>query len=66
MVNIQCEQMLKHFNNIAVTQSTTQKHLRMILDVKVDFQRHLKNIYSKVHKTKGLLCKLHNTLPRLP
>ena len=55
-----------HFNNIAVTQSTTQKHLRMILDVKVDFQRHLKNIYSKVHKTIGLLCKLHNTLPRLP
>ena len=54
-----------HFNNIAVTQSTTQKHLVMLLDVKLDFQGHLKNIYSKVNKTIGLLRKLHNILPRL-
>ena len=38
----------------------------MPLDVKLDFQGHLKNIYSKVNKTIGLLRKLHNTLPRLP
>ena len=38
----------------------------MILDVKLDFQGHLKNIYSKVNKTIGLLRKLNNTLPRLP
>ena len=55
-----------HFNNIAVTQSATQKHLGMLLDDKLDFQGHLKNIYSKVNKTMGLLRKLHNTLPRLP
>ena len=55
-----------HFNNIAVTQSRTKKHLGMILGVKLDFQGHLKNIYSKVNKTIGLLRKLHNTLPRLP
>ena len=55
-----------HFNNIAVTQSATPKHLSMLLDVKLDFQGHLKNIYSKVNKTMGLLRKLHNTLPRLP
>ena len=55
-----------HFNNIAVAQSTTQKHLGMLLDVKLDFQEHLKNIYSKVNKTIGLLPELHNTLPRLP
>ena len=53
------------FNNIAVTQSTTQKHLVMLLDVKLDFQGHLKNIYSKVNKTIGLLRKLHNALPTL-
>ena len=47
-----------HFSNIAVIQSTTQKHLGMLLDPK--------NIYSKANKTTGLLCKLHNTLPRLP
>ena len=55
-----------YFNNIIVTQSKTQKQLSMLLDVKLDFQGHLKNIYSKVNKTIGLLRKLHNTLPRLP
>ena len=56
-----------YFNNIAVTQSTTQKHLGMILDIKLDFQGHLENIYSKVDKIIGLLRKLNNTLlPRLP
>ena len=48
-----------------MTQSTTQKHLGMILDVKLDFQGQLKNIYSKVNKTIGLLRKLNNTLSRL-
>ena len=38
----------------------------MILDVKLDFQGQLKNIYSKVNKTIGLLRKLNNTLPGLP
>ena len=32
-----------HFNNIAVTQSMSQ-NLGMLLDVKLDFQGHLKNI----------------------
>ena len=47
------------FNNIAMTHSTTEKGLGMLLDVKLDFQGHLK-------KTTGLLRKLHNTLPKLP
>ena len=49
-----------------MTQSTIQKHLVMLLDVKLESQEHLKNIYSKVNKATGLLRKLHNTLPRLP
>ena len=49
-----------------MTKSTIQKYLGMLLDVKLDFQGHLKNIYSKDNKTIGLLRKLHNTLPRLP
>ena len=32
-----------HFNNIAVTQSMSQ-NLGMLLDAKLDFQGHLKNI----------------------
>ena len=38
----------------------------MLLDIKLDFQGHLKNIYNKVNVTIGLLPKPYNTLPRLP
>ena len=38
----------------------------MLLDVKMDFQGHLKNIYSKVNKKVSLFRKFHKTLPRLP
>ena len=48
-----------------MAQSTTRKHLGMLLDVKLDFQGHLKNIYNKVNKAIGLLRKVHKTLPRL-
>ena len=36
------------------------------MDVKLDFQGHLKNIYSEVNKTVGLLRKPLNILSRLP
>ena len=36
----------------------------MILDTKLDFRLHLKNVQNKVNKTKGLLHKLQDTLPR--
>ena len=48
------------FNNNIVTQSLTQKHLGMFLDTKLDFQEHLKSIFSKVNKTSDLLRKLHH------
>ena len=54
------------FHNNTVTQSVTQKPLGMLLDTKLDFQGHLKSIFSMVNKTIGLLRKLHNTLPRFP
>ena len=54
------------FNNNIVTQSLTQKHLGMFLDTKLDFQEHLKSIFSKVNKTIGFLRKLHHILPRSP
>ena len=38
----------------------------MFLDTKLDFQEHLKSIFSKVNKTIGLLRKLHHILPRSP
>ena len=36
----------------------------MVLETKLDFDLHLKNVQSKVNKTIGLLCKLQNILPR--
>ena len=38
----------------------------MILDTKMDFQEQLKDKYSKISKTIGLLRKLHKILTRLP
>ena len=52
------------FNNSPVQQTTSQKHLGMILDTKLDFQEHLKAIFNKVNKTIGVLRKLQNILPR--
>ena len=40
-----------------VIQSTTYKHVGIILDTKLDFQEHLKDKLSKISKTVGLLKK---------
>ena len=36
----------------------------MVLETRLDFNLHLKNVQNKVNKTIGLLRKLQNTLPR--
>ena len=36
----------------------------MVLDTKLDFNVHIKNVQSKINKTKELLRKLQNILPR--
>ena len=46
-----------YFNNKSVKQVPSQKHLGMILDNKLNFQEHLKNILNKVNKTIELLQK---------
>ena len=38
------------FNKNIVIQSITQKHLRMFLDTKLNFQEQLKSIFSKISK----------------
>ena len=52
-----------YFNNKSVKQVPSQKHLGMILDTKLNFQEHLKNVLNNVNKTIGLLRKLQNILP---
>ena len=58
--------LLSNFNNTVVIQSTTHKHLGMILDTKLDLQGHLKDKLSKISKTIGLLRKLQKILTRAP
>ena len=40
-----------YFNNKSVKQVPSQKHLGLILDNKLNFQEHLKNMLNKVNKT---------------
>ena len=48
------------FNNIQVTQSSSQRHLGIILDEQLAFCEHLKMRTSKINKTIRLLRKLQN------
>ena len=52
------------FNQNLVKSSSSQKHLGMVLDTKLDINLHIKNVQSKVNKTIGLLRKLQDILPR--
>ena len=51
------------FNNNYASQVNSQTHLRVILDVKLTSEEHLKNVFNKTNKTIGLLRKLSNLLP---
>ena len=53
-----------YFNQNLVKLSSTNKHLGMVLDTRLDFNLHQKNVQNKVNKMIGLLRKLQNTLPR--
>ena len=51
---------------MSVKQFPSQKHLRKILDTKLNFQEHLKNILIKANETIRPLRKLKNFSPRGP
>ena len=53
-----------YFNQNLVKSLSTHKHLRMVIDTRLDFNLHMENVQSKVNKTIGLLRKLHNIFPR--
>ena len=52
------------FNNNYVSQVNSQTHLGVIFDVKLTFEKYLKNVFNKTNKTIGLLQKFSNLLPR--
>ena len=53
------------FNNAIVSQTNSQKHLGVTLDLKLTFEEHLLNVFKTVNKTLGLMRKLQNVLPRI-
>ena len=53
-----------NFNNANVKQTVIQKHLGVIIESQLSFEKHLKTIFSKANKTIGLIRKLRNSLPR--
>ena len=53
-----------YFNKNLVKSSITHKHLGMILDTRLNFSFHLKNVQNKVNKTIVLLRKFQDILPR--
>ena len=51
-------------NNVQVERTTSQKHLVVILDEKLNFKQHVDSAISKVNKGTSLIKKLRYTLPR--
>ena len=52
------------FDNTNVSKCKSQRHLDIILDSKLIFNEHSKTVFSKRHRTRGLLLELKNLLPR--
>ena len=42
------------FNNNNVIQTTSQKHLSVILDTRLSFEKHLETVPCKINKTIGI------------
>ena len=52
------------FNNNNVMQAASHKHLGIILDTRLSFEKHLETVLCKINKTIGFIRKLQNLLPR--
>ena len=52
------------FNNNLLQESSSQKQLGIVLDHKINFEKHLRTMSSKVNKTIDLIRKLREILPR--
>ena len=52
------------FNNSIVNVTTIHKHLDVIFDSELSFDKHLKSVLKKISKTVGLLRKFQGILPR--
>ena len=48
-----------------MSQTNSQKHLGVTLDLKLTFEEHLLNVFKTVNRTIGLIRKLQKILPRI-
>ena len=53
------------FNDAIVSQTNSQKHLGITLDLKLTFEEHLLYVFKTVNRTIGLIGKLRNVLPKI-
>ena len=65
LVPITTDMYIVSFNNSVVTSCESQKHLGLILDRKLVFDRHIGETFSKVNKGIGLITSLRKFVPRV-
>ena len=53
-----------YFNNLAVASCETQKHLDLLLDKRLAFDRHVEEMILRANKGVGLITRLRRYLPR--
>ena len=51
-------------NNNNAIQTTSQKHIDIILEIRLSFEKYLETVHCKINKTIGLIRKLQNLLPK--
>ena len=55
-----------YFNNLAEASYETHKHLGLLLDKRLVFDRHVEEMILRDNKGIGLIIRLHRYLPRNP
>ena len=53
-----------YFDNLAVTSCETRKHLGLLLDKSLDFDRHVEEMILRASKGIGLISRLRRYIPR--
>ena len=53
-----------YFNNLAVASCETHKHLGLLLDKRLAFDRHVEEMILRANKGIGLITRLRRYLPR--
>ena len=53
-----------YFNNLAVASCETHKHLGLLLDKRLPFDRHVEELILRANKGVGLITRLRRYLPR--